>query len=180
MSMWTPTNKCNVSTLIKRPRRPSFEREGGDKAVVHPSRHCLLGYLPRFQLCYLVLTPRCHLSHPTPTMLCRMTSIQSGSAQQGTASFTSKAQYPLAATCIQIHQIAKAKNHSNALAGIINPTGGEIKVNLDIVDTWAENSSFAGAGIINNFDFTTVSQNNNQVLKTGSSSGQTGDKEALS
>ena len=74
----------------------------------------------------------------------------------------------------------KAKDHSNALAGIINPTGGEIRVNLDIVDTWAENSSFAGAGIINNFDFSTVSQNSSQVLKTRSSSGQMGNNEALS
>lgn len=50
----------------------------------------------------------------------------------------------------------KAKDNSTALAGIFNASSEAGKASLDISSTWAENSSFAGAGIFNNFDFKSV------------------------
>ncbi|KAL9106324.1 MAG: hypothetical protein Q9227_008660 [Pyrenula ochraceoflavens] len=66
----------------------------------------------------------------------------------------------------------RAKDYSKAAAGVINPTGREAKVHLDITDTCAENWSFAGAGIINNFDFNPMAQKRDQVFNAGSTAGK--------
>ena len=50
----------------------------------------------------------------------------------------------------------KAKDNSSAFAGIFNASSEASKITLDISDTWAENSSFAGAGVFDNFDFKNV------------------------
>jgi hypothetical protein len=53
-------------------------------------------------------------------------------------------------------QYTKAKDNSTALAGIFNVSSEADKVSLNISNTWAENSSFAAAGIMNDFDFKSV------------------------
>ena len=46
-----------------------------------------------------------------------------------------------------------ARDNSNALAGMFNVSGEAARMRLDISDTVAEGSSFAGAGVFNGFDF---------------------------
>jgi hypothetical protein len=47
----------------------------------------------------------------------------------------------------------KATNYSSALAGFINTSGEESKINQDISDVTADNRSFAVAGVMKNLDF---------------------------
>lgn len=47
----------------------------------------------------------------------------------------------------------KATNESSALAGFINTSREEMKIEQDISDVTADNKSFAGAGVIRNLDF---------------------------
>jgi hypothetical protein len=47
----------------------------------------------------------------------------------------------------------KATDHSSALAGFINTSGEELKIDQDISDVTATNRSFAGAGVIKNLNF---------------------------
>jgi len=47
----------------------------------------------------------------------------------------------------------KAADHSSAVAGFINTSGEELKINQDISDVTATNRSFAGAGVIKNLNF---------------------------
>jgi vacuolar-type H+-ATPase subunit E/Vma4 len=47
----------------------------------------------------------------------------------------------------------KATQDSSALAGFINASGEELKINQDISDVTADNRSFAAAGVIKNLDF---------------------------
>ena len=47
----------------------------------------------------------------------------------------------------------KATDHSSALAGFINTSGEELRVDQDISDVNAHNKSFAGAGVIKGLDF---------------------------
>ena len=47
----------------------------------------------------------------------------------------------------------RATNDSSALAGFINTSGEESKIEQDISDVTANNRSFAGAGVIRNLDF---------------------------
>ena len=47
----------------------------------------------------------------------------------------------------------RATNDSLALAGFINTSGEEVKIEQDISDVTADNRSFAGAGVIGNLDF---------------------------
>ena len=47
----------------------------------------------------------------------------------------------------------KAINHSSALAGFINVSGEQVRIDQDISDVIAENRSFAGAGVIENLNF---------------------------
>lgn len=46
-----------------------------------------------------------------------------------------------------------ATNDSSALAGFINTSGEQLKINQDISDVSADNRSFAAAGVINNMNF---------------------------
>lgn len=47
----------------------------------------------------------------------------------------------------------KATRDSTALAGFINASGEELKINQDILDVTADNRSFAAAGVIKNVNF---------------------------
>ncbi len=47
----------------------------------------------------------------------------------------------------------KATQDSTALAGFINTSGEELKINQDISDVTAEYRSFAVAGVVKNLDF---------------------------
>ena len=47
----------------------------------------------------------------------------------------------------------KATNHSSALAGFINTSGEELKIDQDISDVTADSHSIAVAGVINNLNF---------------------------
>jgi len=47
----------------------------------------------------------------------------------------------------------KATDHSSAIAGFINTSGEELKIDQDISDVTATNRSFAGAGVIKNLNF---------------------------
>ncbi len=47
----------------------------------------------------------------------------------------------------------KATQDSSALAGFINTSGEELKINQDISDVIADDRSFAAAGVIKNLDF---------------------------
>ena len=47
----------------------------------------------------------------------------------------------------------KATDHSTAVAGFMNTSGEETKINQDISDVTAGNRSFAGAGLFKNLDF---------------------------
>jgi hypothetical protein len=47
----------------------------------------------------------------------------------------------------------KATNDSSALAGFINTSGEELKINQDISDVTADKRSFSAAGVIKNMDF---------------------------
>ena len=47
----------------------------------------------------------------------------------------------------------RATNDSTALAGFINTTGEQLKIDQDISDITADKRSFAGAGVIMNMDF---------------------------
>jgi vacuolar-type H+-ATPase subunit E/Vma4 len=47
----------------------------------------------------------------------------------------------------------KATRDSSAVAGFINTSGEELKINQDISDVTANNRSFAVAGVIKNLDF---------------------------
>lgn len=47
----------------------------------------------------------------------------------------------------------KATNDSSALAGFINTSGEDLKINQNISDVTADNRSFAAAGVIKNLDF---------------------------
>ena len=47
----------------------------------------------------------------------------------------------------------KATNYSSAVAGFINISGDEMKIDQDISDVTAENRSFAGAGVIKDLNF---------------------------
>jgi DNA anti-recombination protein RmuC len=47
----------------------------------------------------------------------------------------------------------KATDHSSAVAGFINTSGEELKINQDISDVTASNYSFAGAGVIKSLNF---------------------------
>jgi hypothetical protein len=47
----------------------------------------------------------------------------------------------------------KATDHSSPLAGSINTSGEEPKIDQDISDVTGDNRSFAGAGVIKNLDF---------------------------
>jgi hypothetical protein len=47
----------------------------------------------------------------------------------------------------------KATNDSSAIAGFINTSGEELKINQDISDVTADNRSFTAAGVIGNVDF---------------------------
>ena len=47
----------------------------------------------------------------------------------------------------------KAINHSSAVAGFINVSDEEMRIDQDISDVTAENRSFAGAGVIRDLNF---------------------------
>ncbi|KAF2498658.1 hypothetical protein BU16DRAFT_615678 [Lophium mytilinum] len=47
----------------------------------------------------------------------------------------------------------KASQNSSALAGFINTSGEELRINQDISNVTADNRSFAAAGVIKNLDF---------------------------
>lgn len=57
------------------------------------------------------------------------------------------------------------------MAGMFNVTEEQAKINLDIADIRAEDSSFAGAGIFNNIDFNNLGQSMKQASNARSSGG---------
>ena len=55
----------------------------------------------------------------------------------------------------------KATNDSSALAGFINISEEELRINQDISDVTADNRSFAAAGVINNIHIKDLRPSNN-------------------
>lgn len=56
----------------------------------------------------------------------------------------------------------KATNNSSALAGFINTSGEESRIDQDISDVTADNWSFAAAGVIKNIDFNDIRPRNHE------------------